>query len=93
MDARSLETPTLGLSARIVPAAVLAVPGLGGEKALAAQPSRQRSNYSSMLSTVVPAPADQRADDHLAEDHLADDHRADDQRADDHLADDQRADV
>jgi len=74
------------------------VPGLGAGIAPVTQPGRQRSSYSSMLSTVVPAPADQRAEDQRAEDQRAedqraDDHRADDQRADDHLADDQRADV
>jgi hypothetical protein len=43
--------------------------------------------YSSTLSTVVPSPADQRAEDQRAEDQRAEDQRADDQRAEDQRAD------
>ncbi len=58
----------------------------------AVQPVQQQSGYSSTLSTVVLAPADQRAEDQRADDQRAEDQRADDQRADDQRAEDQRAD-
>jgi hypothetical protein len=59
----------------------------------AARPLCGAAGYSSTLSTVVPEPADQRAEDQRAEDQRAEDQRAEDQRADDQRADDQRADV
>jgi hypothetical protein len=60
----------------------------GRQDAPAARPVElERSGYSSTLSTVVPEPADQRAEDQRAEDQRAEDQRAEDQRAEDQRAD------